>query len=101
MAILELASMGVAGYNVTVRSDNQGSIGQYGKGRGRNKHTNLCIRRSATVMMNHGFNITPEYVRSADNRADGPSRGLGLQHDLRLPISFEIPKELAELLQDV
>jgi hypothetical protein len=101
MAIREIAAMGAKGKLVKIRSDNQGSIGQYNKGRGRNTHTNLCIRRSAMLMMTEGFSIQPEYVRSADNRADGPSRGHGLRRDLRLPTSFETPQELLSVLYDV
>ena len=101
LAILHVDAMGSSGCKVAIRSDNQGSIGQYGKGRGRSAPTNESIRRAALVMMRGGFDIDLHYVRSADNLADGPSRGMGLLLGSRLPNLFPTPRELCELLDEV
>jgi hypothetical protein len=101
LATLEIASRGIRNARVVVFCDNQGSIGQFRRGRGRNADSNLCIRRSVETMMRSCFDIVPEYVRSADNRADAPSRGEGLVEGLRLARSFETPSVLVRFLSDV
>ena len=101
LAILHLIAIGYTQVNILVRSDNQGAIGQYNKGRGGNTPTNECIRRSVVALMNASIDITPEYVPSEDNVADGPSRGRDLNNDLRLPHAFDIPEALKSLIADV
>lgn len=100
-AIYHLAATGHRQVTVKVRSDNTGAIGQYGKGRGRTTPTNECIRRSAEVLLRNNIRLCSEYVRSAVNRADGPSRGVGLHRDTRLPYTFSTPSALKSLLRDV
>lgn len=93
-----------AGYShvrLLIHSDSQGAIGQYNKGRGANQPTNDCIRCSATAMLSACIDIQPEYVPSADNRADGPSRGRVLENGYKLPRAFPIPEALKLLLFDV
>ena len=101
LAILHLIAIGYTQVNILVRSDNQGAIGQYNKGRGGNAPTNECIRRSVVALMNASIDITPEYVPSKDNVADGPSHGRDLNNDLRLPHAFGIPEALKSLIADV
>jgi len=101
LAIRHLIATGHTKVTITVRSDNQGAIGQYNKGRGGNVPTNECIRRSVAIMMDASIDIAPEYVRSEDNRADGPSRGRDLNNDWRLPHVFGIPEALKSFIADV
>jgi hypothetical protein len=52
-------------------------------------------------MMDASIDIAPEYVRSEDKRADGPSRGRDLNNDLRLPHVFGVPEALKPFITDV
>jgi hypothetical protein len=97
----EVASRGIRNAKVVVFVGNRGLIGQYSHGHGRNSDTNLCIRRSTEIMMQHSFDILPEYVHSADNCADNPSHGRFLSNELRLPNIFTTPSALACFLSDV
>jgi len=100
IATLYIASLRVRHKSFLIHSDNQGSIGQYEKGRSRNVESNLCIRRATVVMMQGAFDIAPAYVPSADNRADAASRGLNLLEATRLRSRFAIPSELAIWLNE-
>lgn len=91
MATLYVASLERRHESFIIRSDNQGSIGQYNKGRSRNTESNQCVRRATVVMMNGAFDILPFYVPSALNRADRSSRGLDLFDSTRLHNSFSLP----------
>jgi hypothetical protein len=101
VAIRHIAGMGVNHRQVKIHSDNQGSIGQYRKGKGANRHTNKCIRRAVSIMMKKGFDVELEWVRSADNRADALSRGVPHANAFRLENTFDLPVELRGFVQEV
>jgi hypothetical protein len=101
LAALEICARGYRNCVVIVHSDNQGSIGQFWKGRGRNPESNLCIRRATEACMHHLIDIQPSYVCSAENRADAPSRGRELHPEYKLHHSFETPEAFRDLLSDV
>ena len=100
-AIYHLIWAGFSHVRLLIRSDSQGTIGQYNKGRGKNQSTNDCIRRSVASMLQAHIDITPEYVRSEDNTADGPSRGRDLDSSLKLTHAFDVPEAIRHLLTDV
>ena len=89
-----LESMGVANATLLIHSDNQGTIGSLGKGRSRNYHINLSIRRAYVVLASRL--ITPElvYIASDDNPADPISRGELGSIETRITASFSLPDEL-------
>lgn len=101
MAIRHIGGMGTTEVTAKIRSDNQGTIGQFKKGKGKNRPTNQCIRRATSVMTENKFAIDLEWVASADNRADGPSRGVGLEPFLRLEKKFKLPVVLWDFLEEV
>ncbi len=100
-AIYHLIWAGFSHVRLLIHSDSQGTIGQYNKGRGKNRSTNDCIRRSVASMLHAHIDIIPEYVRSEDNIADGPSRGRNLNNGLKLTHAFNIPEAIRLLLADV
>lgn len=98
LAVAYLASLKRPNVSFVIHSDNQGAIGSFFKGRGRNADSNLCIRRASVIMMNGAFDITPVYVASAVNRADEPSRGEGLDLSRRLLCNVPVDPLLAQWL---
>ena len=96
-----LEAMGISNTTLLIHSDNQGTIGSLAKGRSRNFHINLSIRRAYIVLVSHS--IIPElvYIASEDNPADPISRGELGSIDSQLTVSFSLPDELRQILLDV
>lgn len=93
LAILTLFDLGWKNACILVHSDNQGVIGAFTRGRSRNFHVNLCIRRSEAIAMCSNVAHVLSYVESARNKADVISRGEVGSHTLRLPL-VSLPVEL-------
>lgn len=93
LAILTLFELGWKNACVLIHSDNQGVIGAFNRGRSRNFHVNLCIRRSEAISMCSNVTHILSYVESARNKADAISRGEIRSRTLRLP-SVSLPEEL-------
>lgn len=94
-AVRALEQHDVRDADVLIRSDNQGVIGAWQKGRGRNFEVNLSIRRAQAITLDRHISLSFIYVESAENLADPISRGdLGLQRD-KLDKSFTLPEELS------
>ena len=95
-AIRHIHGLGVCRMNVLVHSDNQGSIGQYRRGRGRNPQTNESIKRTYPLIIGNDFDIVLEFVKSERNIADAVSRGdiSALQPHTRLACMFDTPVAL-------
>ena len=96
-----LEAMGITNTTLLIHSDNQGTIGSMSKGRSRNFHINLSIRRSYVILAS--LFITPElvYISSANNPADPISRGELGPSDTRISTSFSLPDELQNVFLDV
>lgn len=96
-----LEAMGIANSTLIIHSDNQGTIGSLGKGRSRNFHINLAIRR-AYVVLTSQF-ITPElvYITSEKNPADPISRGELGSKQSRITTSFSLPDEIRHIFLNV
>ena len=96
-----LKAMGITNTTLLIHSDNQGTIGSMSKGRSRNFHINLSIRRSYVILAS--LFITPElvYISSANNPADPISRGELGPSDTRISTSFSLPDELQNVFLDV
>lgn len=93
--------MGVSNTTLLIHSDNQGTIGSLGKGRSRNFHINLSIRRAYVVLAS--LLLIPEmvYIASENNPADPISRGDLGSIETRITTSFSLPDELRHLFLDV
>ena len=59
-----------------LRSDNMGVIHALEGGRSRNLQQNRILQRIVILVCTHNVWLTTNYVRSIDNPADPPSRGL-------------------------
>jgi len=99
-AIRHIHGLGITSSIIVVHSDNQGSIGQYRRGRGSNPQTNESIKRTYALIIQNDFDILLEYVESKHNIADAVSRGdtVALNPLSRLSRLFDTPIELAPFL---
>ena len=96
-----LEAMDVTNTTLLIHSDNQGTIGSLGKGRSRNFHINLSIRRIYVVLASQF--IIPElaYIASENNPADPISCGELGSPESRIIVSLSLPDELQHILLDV
>src|SRR5271155_4499088 len=84
----------VKNLTLLIHSDNQGAIGALDKGRSRNYHINLFIRRLYTILIPRFITPQLKFVPSEDNPADPILRGEPGSPDFKLPYSFGMPDEL-------
>jgi hypothetical protein len=96
-----LESMGITNTTLLIHSDNQGTIGSLNKGRSRNFHINLSIRRTYVVLASHFIHPEFIYIASENNPADPISRGELGSIETRITTSFSLPDELRHIFLDV
>jgi hypothetical protein len=96
LLIYFLEARGLRDIRLIIHSDNNGTIGALDKGRSRNHHINLSVRRTYSVLL--PLFITPDfiYVASADNPADPISRGESGPLDGHISVPFTLPDELRD-----
>lgn len=88
-----------SGTHLAVYGDNRGVVEGWWKGRSRNWATNSIFRRVHDLTSNTDTTIHTRYVASAENPADGPSRGeYGTAENL-LPL-IKIPGNLGSYVVD-
>ena len=80
-----------------VHGDNQGVVEGWRKGRSRNPRVNEVFKRIAKLLHDTNTFIHTQYVQSAKNPADDPSRGKYPPDHLLLP-PLNIPTELEGLI---
>jgi hypothetical protein len=98
LAVLVLEAKGIRCVDVLLRSDNQGVIGAFAKGRGRNFMVNFSIRRTDVILVDLNVSLSFQYVDSESNLADPISRGDLGPAESRCPISISLPGELTPYL---
>lgn len=76
LGLLSVIDRGIRNASIRIRSDNQGVIHALDRGRSRNYEQNLVLQRIETNAMMASIHIFLEYVASAANPADLPSRGI-------------------------
>jgi hypothetical protein len=81
-----------------IKSDNLGVIGALKGGKSRNLQQNRVLQRIVTLMRSHGIWISSEYVRSAENIADPPSRSLPAENRPQSSCRFLLPSCLSTYL---
>jgi hypothetical protein len=101
LAILASRAMGVRNADILIRSDNEGVIGAFSKGRCSNFMTNLSIRRSDEVCEETGISVTLIYVNTVDNLADPISRGSLPPVSEAFPLPIPIPPALVPFIAHV
>ena len=70
-----LFERGLANAAVLIHGNNQGVIGSFDRGRGRNFHVNLAIRRTDVIASSSNMLYILKYVKSEYNKADPISSG--------------------------
>lgn len=86
--------------HVRIFGDNQGVVAAWRNGRSRNPRTNEVFKRVHELLERVGLHVYCEYVPSANNPADGPSRGQYPPWNLLLP-PIELPPDVEPLLRCV
>jgi hypothetical protein len=101
LAVYATCSFGISNSDVLIRSDNEGVIGAFRKGRSSNPAVNMCIRRSEAIMQTANLSISLIYVNTKDNKADPISRNILPPSTSRLPFRISIPAALQPFIENV
>lgn len=101
LACLCLECLKVSDADITIHSDEAGSLNYFRRGRCRNPHTNLSIRRIAIICTASNIELLPKYVSKKNNPAEPISRGVGGHDAKRLSAPVTIPEELRPFLRRV
>lgn len=99
LAIQLVINRGFSHSDILIRSDNQGAIAAFEKGRCRNYMTNLAICRSALLSHEAQLHFLFSYVPSADNLADPISRGILPSISTRIPDPPSLHSSIASSFQ--
>lgn len=97
-AVRVLEARGYTKTHILLRSDNQGVIGAWRKGCGKNFLINMAIHRAEVITLSSYLDISLEYIESANNPSDPISRGELGPPELRLPKLFNLPAEVSPYL---
>lgn len=100
LAVRLIDVRGWSNMHVLLRSDNQGVIGAYRRGRGRNPEINDSIRRVDVIASARNISFSFTYVESEANLADPISRGIMGHSDLQLPdilLSVELSRYMVRV----
>jgi hypothetical protein len=91
LGLLAAIARGCANTHFLVKSDNMGVIGALSAGKSRNLEQNRVLQRVVATARINGIWLTSKYVSSAENVADGPSRGLPVLYMTRSTTHVPIP----------
>ena len=84
---------------IKIFGDNNGVIEGWWAGRSRNTETNRVFRRIHETLEEHDTTLITRYVNTAQNPADGPSRGIYPPRHLLLP-PVNLPNEIKPFIID-
>ena len=84
---------------IKVHGDNIGVIKGWWIGWSRNAKTNQVFRRIHKLLENHNTILVTRYINTAQNPADGPSRGIYPSRNLLLP-PVELPDNIKPFIVD-
>jgi hypothetical protein len=96
-----LLEQGLANTVVLIRGDNQGVIGSFARGRGRNLHVNLAICCTDAIAASSNVLYMLDYIESDQNEADPISHGEFGPHTDQITNYVQLPKELQPFLEHV
>ena len=85
--------------HLLVHGDNQGVVEGWKRGRSRNPRVNEVFKRVTKLLRATNLVVHVQYVKSGNNPADNPSRGIYPPEQLLLP-PLDIPHELKSLIAD-
>lgn len=98
LLLRRLEELGWENADLLLRSDNEGVIKAFRRGRSRNWQVNLSICRTESLCMAHNIVTQPKYVNTKVNRADPVSRSMPGPMLMRFKSSFALPEELSKFL---
>lgn len=98
LAVRYLESLGHRDADILVRSDNEGVVGAFNRGRSRNFQVNHSIRHTHIICTSLNLRVVLQYVNTKDNLADSVSRGEPGPRESILPPLLELPEELRQFL---
>jgi hypothetical protein len=75
LAVLTAANAGLRDVSIPVHSDNQGVVGAFSSGYSRSPAQNAVLRRILLILHEFNLGLDLAWIPSAQNPADGPSRG--------------------------
>jgi hypothetical protein len=101
LAIRLIHDKGVREADILIRSDNEGVIHAFRKGRSRNHMVNTCIRRAEALSHPADLSFSLIYVPSEENLADPISRRLYHLPPTRLSSPPLLPPEISQWFRDV
>lgn len=101
LGILALVEKGIRDEHILIRSDNRGVVGALDAGKSRGIQANKVLQRIVAKMLEHGIWLSLEWVASADNISDAPSRGLPVPGLDRHKYRFKLPYPLRDLVDKV
>ncbi|CEL52825.1 Zn_clus Fungal Zn(2)-Cys(6) binuclear cluster domain [Rhizoctonia solani AG-1 IB] len=98
ITLAAIIGRGIQNCTATFHSDNKGVIFALQAGRSRNEHQNRILMRIRETAAQYNIDIEITYIKSSENPADGPSRGI-LPPDMP-PIQwpFTFPPDLSQLM---
>jgi hypothetical protein len=76
LAVLAIVSSRVRSATFTIFSDNKGVVGAFDSNYSRNREQNASLRRILCTLHDNNIWLKIIWVPSAENLADGPSRGI-------------------------
>jgi hypothetical protein len=91
LGLLAAVARGHSNVHFLVKSDNMGVIGALSAGKSRNLEQNRVLQRVVALSRIHGIWMTSQYVASAVNIADAPSRGVPISCMSRSTTPVPIP----------
>lgn len=101
LGLLALVEEGHHDVHIRLRSDNQGVVGALKAGRSRGIESNRALQRVVAIMIERSIWLTVDWVASADNPSDAPSRGLPPPGYVRRAHTFVIPYVIRHLVDKV
>jgi hypothetical protein len=91
LGLLAAIARGHSNAHFLVKSDNMGVIGALSAGKSRNLEQNRVLQRVVALSRIHAIWMTSQYVASAVNIADAPSRGIPVMYMSRSATPVPIP----------
>ncbi|KAJ7764312.1 hypothetical protein B0H16DRAFT_1413939 [Mycena metata] len=101
LAVRALVAAGHRNKHFVLRSDNQGVVGALAAGRSRGRQENSILQHILQLFDDHSIWLTIVYVPTADNIADGPSRGVLPTQELQFEAPPRVPPHLVDFIVPV
>lgn len=101
LGLRALIERGHVDAHIRIRSDNQGVVGALQAGKSRGVEANRVLQRVVTLMLEHRVWLSVDWVASADNPADAPSRGMPPRDMTRKAHEFALPYAIRHLVDKV